>query len=85
MSSVLLVWENFPESIEFFRLPADHPMVEVAKKPAGKYIYSDDLEEDDPIYTLSEFLASDEGKGMKLEGAVHDGPFASVISCGCMV
>ena len=85
MSFVLLAWENVPESIEFFRLPEDHAMVETAKASAGKYINSDDLEEDDPIFALSEFLASDEGKGMKLKGAVHDGPFATVISCGCMM
>ena len=35
MSFVLLAWENVPESIEFFRLPEDHAMVETAKASAS--------------------------------------------------
>ena len=83
--TVLLVWESIPDSIDFYAIPEDNEIVAAMEASAGLYINSDDLDENHPIFELSEWLATDAGKSCKLKGPSHEGPFSKVISTGCMM
>ncbi len=82
MSSVLLIWEDVPEATRAYLL-GDVKMIELARRSAGKYINSDHLEENHPIFMLCDLL---EQECHPLDTSdVLRGPFDEVIVCGMIL
>jgi hypothetical protein len=81
--TLLLVWEEVPDSIKLFILGADSKVGKLALASAGKYINSDDLDDDHPIFELSEVLSQlvKEGSYLTPEKPIN-GPFDTVVVCG---
>lgn len=81
MSSVLLIWEDVPEATRAYLLGGR--MVELARRSAGKYINSDQLAEDHPIFQLSDLL-DQECQPLDTSDVIR-GPFDEVIICGIIL
>ncbi len=82
MTNVLLIWEIVPEATQAYLL-GDSKMIDLARKSVGKYINSDQLGEDHPIFLLSNLL--DQHCQPLDTSDVIRGPFDEVIVCGMIL
>ncbi len=78
---LLLVFEYVPEDTSYHVIPSDHPQAENIRKSNGLMINEDDLDDDHPIFALSDWLNTDEAKSMRVE-TPYKGCITEVYSCG---
>jgi len=81
---LLLVFDYIPSSASYYVIPSDHPQAENAMKSNGLMIDWDDLNRDHPIFTLYDWLDTDEAKSMRVE-TPYNGNITEVCSCGVFV
>lgn len=74
---ILLIWHN-GDNIRLYVCKENSPMAKLAEASAGKYINSDDLPDDHPIFKLNDILECDEDYCTD----VRAGPFSQAILCG---
>lgn len=86
---LLLIFEYVPEDTSYHVIPIDHPQAENARKSSGLYIRDDDPDDDDPkegdpIFEISEWLDTDEGRSMRVDFP-YNGSVSEIIRCGCYI
>lgn len=59
--SILLIWQEIPENLTIYEFPSDHPDREKILACHNKYINSDDLPEDHPIFYVNDRMADENG------------------------
>jgi hypothetical protein len=82
---LLLIWQNVPEETKLHVIERGTPQAKLARASNEYYINGDDLEDDHPIYALSEWLRSDEGRESEIEmqkGESLRGRFSEIVVCG---
>ncbi len=79
--SLLLIWEMIPEETRLFSIPEGHELALLAELSAGKYINSDDLEEDHAIFKLNDKLNGSDQYAIRND-SIFIGPFTRAIICG---
>jgi hypothetical protein len=79
---LLLVWNEIPEKVRCFLLPLKGEAARLARKSANKYINADELEADAPIFALSEWLATDEGKLTETQVPIKSCSVTQVVVAG---
>mgnify|MGYP000873608228 FL=1 len=78
---LLLVFDYIPSYASYYVIPSDHPQAENARKSNGLMINGDDLDGDHPIFTLDDWLDTDEARAMRVE-TPYKGNITEVYSCG---
>ncbi len=80
---MLLVWEMVPEDVNCYILDPASEQAQWARESAGKYINTGTTDDDDAIYKLSDWLATDEARDcLKDNDKPIPGPFSEVVVCG---
>ncbi len=83
---VLLIWEEVPDYTKMYELDAGSEEARLAVLSANKYINSDDLPDDHPIFKLNELLEKlTPSYGRNVEDAptgVIYGPYKFIVFCG---
>lgn len=85
---LLLIWENVPEDTQVYSLDRKSEQAEWARNSNKMFINGDDLEEDHPIFDLSNWLVTEEAKEYKVEMQEQQalrGKFSEVVLCGCLL
>lgn len=77
---MLLVWEENPERLTFYKVPAHKKICATMRAAHGQMINGDDLKDDAPVFAVSEWI----GKyGTKYEAkGIVKGPINEVVHCG---
>lgn len=78
-NSILLIWQEVPENIRLFVFPEDHPDKEAILACHNKLINYTDLPESDPIFTINDRLADENGVNHYAQNEIYNGEQSSPI------
>lgn len=77
--NLLLIWQCIPETTTCYIFKCDSVEADLARRSAGKYINTTEVEDDHAIHHLNEILEQLVGLD---SGDIMKGPFSEVVICG---
>lgn len=78
--TMVLVWEENPEAVRFYQVPASLEICATMRAAHGQMINRDDLSDDAPVFAVNDWVGK-HGKKYLVEGVVT-GSIIAVTHCG---